>query len=285
MKIRLLAAPLLLGAALAVIPPPAHADDLGYEECGLPAVPATYGSVHHPAETVYVPAVTYAEWRWRREVATLEREHARVVTPAQGTYRWSRPVPGDPSATETADLAPGEQPAGEGWVRGAFAETAPAVRDVVWVAQGATPPPGYDATGVARPGVPVTESAPEPSPLPPAGEGWSVVPGSMVVHEVVPAHDVVVTPAWVEDFVVEPGSPGTEECLEPVEVDDGTPGEVGGVGAVRGHVADATEEGAGAVPEARVLPATGGEVDAWLLALGAGAVLAGGALVRSGRRA
>lgn len=91
MNTRLLA-PLSIAAAavLGFSPSAAHAAEDA--ACGQPAVPAVYSSVAHPAVVTTVPAVTHLEWLWQRAVPTTEFEYSRTVSPAQGTWSWSRKV-------------------------------------------------------------------------------------------------------------------------------------------------------------------------------------------------
>ncbi|MBM0125178.1 hypothetical protein [Pimelobacter simplex] len=308
--------------------------------CGLPEVPAQWGTIEHPAVTRAVPAVTGTAWRWQRTTGTIEREHVRettaavvlvhwtrtsdvvereftwtvvdrpaspgtperghtetrVVTPAvteveeeyvhqhNGTTRWEREgwnagdngkgwtptgrtrevqvtpavtedvwvvdqpaVPATPeqthtetawvadgtpppagstptghsrvasSSTEELDLPVGEQPAGAGWVEGATAEVSAAEEERVWLPDGTTPDAGFTATGATRPGTPHVETTADPSVLPPAGDGWSELPGSAVEVVLEAAHEVVDQPAWVEDYIAVPAQPATPACTLPID--------------------------------------------------------------------
>ena len=409
-------------ASAAPAPTPAPTIPGAERGCGLPAVDPVYDTIHHPAVTETVPAVTREEWRWTRTVDVVERAFAKVVSAATGTVHWTRAVdvleraysrtvidrayvagtpevghhetrvvtpavtqtfweyaqqttgrtrwevqgwnageggkgwawtgrtdvreltpaittqvwvvdqpavaevselshvettwvldgttpPAGWSATgasrvastsnESRDLAPGVVPDGAGWVAGPFTETTPAVVDTVWVRDGDTVPAGYDATGATRPGAPDVETTSDTSALPPAGDGWSVVPDSSVVVEVVAPRVVEITPAWVEDFILVPGLPATPACEE----SEGAPGDPGGdvdgdgevvdpeqaapTGEVVpvGDVAPAAATPEAVAPAAAVLPATGGPVDPWLVALGFGSVVAGAVTLRVSARA
>lgn len=397
--------------------------------CGLPAVPAVYATVEHPAVVTPVPALTHQEWRWQRSVATTESAFGTLVRPARGTWTWSRSVdvlerevvwtvvdrahvpavpeaghdetrvvvpavvqtlweylqqktgktrwevegwnagdngkgwawtgatdevvvtpavteqvwvvdrpavpevaesshqetawvadgtapPAGSTATgaarvagstpESVELPDGESPAGAGWTRGAWTQTAPAVTDLVWVPQGATAPAGYDATGATRPGTPVHEETDATSAAAPAGDGWEQVAGSGTTVVDAAAYDRVDAEAWTEQVLVSPEVPATEDCPEePTDDGDGEDGGEDG-GEVGGEddgleepadddlldgdvVVDQTEGEVGGVVtttaggSADLLPATGNGTEPWLLGLGAVSLVAGAALVR-GRR-
>ncbi|WP_157537098.1 LPXTG cell wall anchor domain-containing protein [Nocardioides sp. Root190] len=74
---RLVLAPVALAAAAVIGFGPMGSAQAA--ECGQPAVPAVFESVEHPAVLTTVPAVTHLEWTWRRDVASVETEHARTV--------------------------------------------------------------------------------------------------------------------------------------------------------------------------------------------------------------
>lgn len=381
--------------------------------CGQPAVPAVYSSVDHPAVVTTIGEVTHNEWLWQRAVPTTEIEYTRTVTPAQGTWSWSRQVdaierawvqtvidrafvhaipeigheetrivepavtmieaeflqlqtgnrrweeegwnagPGGKgwsptgdtrvvevtpavtetawivdqaavpavselshdvttwvaegdagpagssstgdtrvasTSTQTAELADGDTPAGAGWVKGAFTQTAAAVTDEVWT--GASAPDGYTPTGAERPGAPSVEKTDVVSASAPAGDGWSQVDGSAVSVVDAAAHDVETAAAWTELVLVTPEIPATAACVDDTDDTDDTDdvvdvvdvvddlGEVDGLGdEVPGEVMGASDE-----QSAAVLPATGAQVEPWVLALGAGSVLAGVGVLFSGRR-
>ncbi|MBU2698167.1 hypothetical protein [Pimelobacter sp. 30-1] len=216
----------------------------GGRGCGRPEIPPVYTSIEHPAVTETEPAVTEPGWRWERSVPTTEREYAV------------------PEGSET-----------------------------VWLVDGVPVPEGYAATGATRAGVPVVESTSAASATAPEGEGWTVVPDSQVELVITPERVVEVVPAWVEDFIVVPGQAATKACRDR---EGGTVAGAGvgapATGADRAALVRAaapvraTAPAASSAGSARTLPATGTPVPPWLVALGAGCLVAGSLLVR-GRRA
>lgn len=412
-----LLAPLSLAAAAVIGFAPSAAHAAEEAACGQPAVPAVYSTVDHPAVVTTVPEVTHVEWLWQRAVPTTEFEYSRTVSPAQGTWSWSRQVdvierawfrvvidqafvPGVPevgheetrvitaavtrneteyrqqktgrltwevegwnageggkgweptgntrtvevtpavtetvwvvdraavpevpevshkevtwvvdgadgpagaiatddtrvasTSTETAELAEGDTPAGAGWVKGSFTQTAAATTEEIWA--GATAPDGFTATGNERPGTPGSQTSAATSAAAPAGEGWSKVDGSAVTVLDAAAQVVEEAAGWTEIILVTPEVPATAPCA--VDEDDADvdgdieedieevvdPGE--DADHVEGISADAPGEVLGASEESpdAVLPATGAQVEPWLLALGAGSVLAGAGVLFGGRR-
>ncbi|HVK30140.1 MAG TPA: LPXTG cell wall anchor domain-containing protein [Nocardioides sp.] len=261
-------------------------------------------------EVVVTPAATEQVWVVDSpavpEVTELSHQETAWVAdgtapPAGSSATGATRVAG--SSPESVELPDGESPAGAGWTRGAWTETAAAVTDVVWVAQGATVPAGYDATGATRPGAPVLEESDVPSALAPAGNGWEQVAGSETTVVDAAAYDRVDAAAWTEQVLVTPEVPATDACPEE-PTDDGSGdgsddggdagGEVGGEddgtdGLLDGDVVvDQTEGEVGGIAStaaggADVLPATGSGTEPWLLGLGAASLVAGAALVR-GRR-
>lgn len=412
-----LIAPLSLAAAavLGFAPSAAHAAEDA--ACGQPAIPAVYAQVDHPAVVTTIGEVTHVEWLWQRSVPTTEFEFSRTVSPARGTWSWSRQVdalerawvrtvidrafvPAVPevghhetqvvtpavtrteaefvhqqsgrtrwevagwnadeggkgwsptgatrdvevtpavtttvwivdqaavpavselsheettwvadgaagpagftstsstrvasTTTETAELADGDEPAGAGWVKGAFTQTAPAATEEIWAASA---PDGYAPTGAERAGTPSVEKTDAASATAPAGDGWSQVDGSGVTVVDAAAQDVETAAAWTEMVLVSPEVPATADCVDetddPDETDEGIDdgedienvvdtgddlGEVDGLGdEVPGEVLGLVEQ------SDAVLPATGAVVEPWLLALGAGSVLAGVGVLSRGR--
>ncbi|WGX96439.1 hypothetical protein [Nocardioides sp. L-11A] len=168
------------------------------------------------------PAVTEDVWVVDRAAVPAEPEasheetgwFATGTTPPAGAAPTGR-TRAVPSATEESDLPVGEQPEGEGWVEGATAEISAAEEERVWLPDGTAPDPGFVATGATRTGTPRVESTAATSALPPAGGGWTVLPGSAVDVVAAAAGEVVVEPAWVEDFVLVPGQPATPPCADP----------------------------------------------------------------------
>lgn len=181
--------------------------------CGQPEAPAQWGSIEHPAVTRSVPARTRTESRWQRTTPTLEREYVRESAAAVVLVHWTRAAS---SGVEEQDLPLGEQPPGAGWVAGATSEISAAEEERIWLPDGTAPEAGFTATGATRPGTPKVETTDAGSALPPAGDGWTALPGSAVEVVVEAAHEVV-EPAWVEDFIVVPAQPATPACPQPGE--------------------------------------------------------------------
>lgn len=272
-------------------------------------------------EVVVTPAVTERVWVVDSPAVpeVTELSHRETVWVADGTS-----APAGSTATgatrvaasnpESVDLPDGESPAGAGWTRGAWTETAAAVVDLVWVPQRASAPEGYDATGATRPGAPLHEETDATSAAAPAGDGWEKVPGSETTVVDVAAHDRIDAEAWTEQVLVSPEVPATDDCpdnpTDPTDDGgddgDGDDGDGGDGGEVGGEddgleepadedlldgdvVVDQTEGEVGGLEttatggSADVLPATGNGTEPWLLGLGAASLVAGAALVR-GRR-
>ncbi|TNM42018.1 hypothetical protein FHP29_08630 [Nocardioides albidus] len=235
------------------------------------------------------PAETEEVWVVDRAAVPAQPEQSHVetawvvdgTTPPAGSAPTGRTRVAS-SATEEQDLPAGESPAGSGWVESATSEISAAEYELAWLADGTTPGAGFVATGRTRAGSPGLETSGATSSLPPAGDGWTQVPGSSVEVLVEVAHEVVETPAWVEDYIVVPGRPATPACVLPIDegVDPPTvvppPGSpapvpfvpaVLGVGEVQpvidavvvpdGQVAPATATPATATPASGALPATG----------------------------
>lgn len=256
-------------------------------------------------EVVVTPAVTEQVWVVDSPAVAEVTEQSHQETawvadgaapPAGSIATGGTRVAG--STPESVDLPDGESPAGAGWTRGAWTETAAAVTDLVWVPQGATAPAGYDATGATRAGAPVDEETGATSAAAPAGDGWEQVAGSETTVVDAAAYDRVDAAAWTEQVLVSPEVPATDDCPEEPTDDgddddgDDVDGEVGGEddGLLDGDVVvDQTEGEVGGITTAAtggsadVLPATGSGTEPWLLGLGAASLVAGAALVR-GRR-
>lgn len=170
------------------------------------------------------PAVTEDVWVVDRAAVPAEPEQSHVETawvadgtaPPAGSTSTGRTRIAS-SSTEEQDLPVGERPAGAGWVEGATSEISAAEEERVWLPDGTAPDPGFTATGATRPGPSVVETTPTATVLPPAGGGWTELPGSAVEVVVTAAHDVVDRPAWVEDFIAVPAQPATPACVLPIE--------------------------------------------------------------------
>lgn len=170
------------------------------------------------------PAVTEDVWVVDQPAvpATPEQSHVETAWVADGTPPPAGSTPTGrtrvaSSSTEELDLPVGEQPAGAGWVEGATSEISAAEEERVWLPDGTAPDAGFTATGATRPGTPQVETTAAPSVLPPAGAGWSELPGSAVEVVVAAAHEVVDQPAWVEDYIVVPAQPATPGCTLPID--------------------------------------------------------------------
>ncbi|GAA3550591.1 hypothetical protein [Nocardioides daeguensis] len=168
------------------------------------------------------PAVTEEVWVVDRAAVPAEPEQSYVETAwvADGTTPPAASAPTSrsrvaSSSTEEQDLPVGQRPAGTGWVEGATFEISAAEEERIWLPEGAAPAAGFTATGATRSGTPVVETTAATSALPPAGEGWTALAGSAIQVVVEAAHEVVVKPAWVEDFIVVPAQPVTPACSEP----------------------------------------------------------------------
>ncbi|KRA38979.1 MULTISPECIES: LPXTG cell wall anchor domain-containing protein [unclassified Nocardioides] len=245
------------------------------------------------------PAVTVTEWIVDQAAVPAVPELSHDVTtwvpegdagPAGSSSTGDTRVAS--TSTQTTELADGDTPAGAGWVKGAFTQTAAATTEEVWASAA---PDGFTATGAERPGTPSVEKTDVVSASAPAGDGWSQVDGSAVTVVDAAAHDVETAAAWTELVLVTPEIPATAACVDDTDdTDDGTDtddveevvdtgddlGEVDGLGdEVPGEVMGATDE-----QSAALLPATGAQVEPWVLALGAGSVLAGAGVLFRGRR-
>lgn len=195
----------------------------------------------------------------------------------------SRTVGGGETTTTTGD----EAPAGVGWAKAATREV-PAVVDTLWADEA---PDGYAATGASRAKHVTTEQTSAPSADAPAGDGWSQVAGSRVVVVDVPESTEVVSRGSVVQAEVTPEIPATPVCPEAAPVLESSAVSPGVAAAQTGHHAvkpaknHAGGQGQGsAAAAATVLPAAGNPVSPLLVTAGLSALLAGGALVRIGRR-
>ncbi|WP_435770369.1 hypothetical protein [Nocardioides sp. SYSU DS0651] len=217
-----------------------------------------------------VPEVSHLEYLW-----LLDGAAAPAGYTATGATRSTS------TGTEVVRLPEGQQPSGDGWTRGAWTETASAITEERWVAEG-EPSPGFEATDDTRPGTPRREVTADTSPVPPEGEGWSEVPGSLRVVVDVEAGRVQVTDPWDEVVLVTPAVPATAPCP------DAAPGEVDPAVEEAGVRDTATGTGRAPAPmpmpadspaAADALPAAGAPVDPWLAGLGAVSVLLGAGLL------
>jgi hypothetical protein len=204
-------------------------------------------------------------------------------------YTWSADSPGaewtqtgaapriTSGGTETTTTHGDATPAGIGWVL-TGTDTLPAVVDTLWAAEA---PEGYTATSAAPQERESTDTTPGTSATPPEGDGWSKVTDSLVT---VVDHEATteLVGGGTEQVLVRPALPATDPCPS---VGAGTQYVAGpkAAGPTPGN-AVATGKAAAAHATSTVLPATGNPVSPLLLTTGLGALLAGGALVRVGRR-
>ncbi|KRC53163.1 MULTISPECIES: LPXTG cell wall anchor domain-containing protein [unclassified Nocardioides] len=239
-----------------------------------------------------VPAVTelsHVEHTW-----VQGGDAAPVGSTATGATR----VAG--SVLDDVELPDGETPAGDGWVRGEWTQTAAAQTEEIWLLEGDLAPDGYDATGHTRAGTPAVGQTTETSATAPAGDGWAPVAGSETTVEDAAAYDREDEPAWTELVLVTPEVPATDDCPteptdgdgdpedtdEPGDTDEPAVEEPAEEDLLDGDVVVDQEEGEvlGVVesrtPAADALPATGAGAEPWMLGLGAASVLAGLGLVR-----
>lgn len=204
--------------------------------------------------------------------------------------------------TETTTTADGARPVGDGWVQVGVPRTFPAVVETVWAA---TAPDGWTSTGAERERD-VLEQSDRTSPAAPEGDGWTAIEGSRTTVVDVPAHTETVGGS-TEQVLVSPAQDATAPC--PAAAANPAPssahaGTSADAPAPVWLLADAVQAGhhaskgngahtgtqvesprhAAAGPTSAVLPAAGSPVSPLLLATGLGALLTGGALVRSGRR-
>lgn len=80
-----------VASAITLATPSAFAADVADRPCGQPAVPASFGTVVREPVLQVVPAVSHEEWRWQRDVTTVEHEYARLISPAHTETDWMRP--------------------------------------------------------------------------------------------------------------------------------------------------------------------------------------------------
>lgn len=297
--------------------------------------PARYAVVVHDPVVIDVPAVTHSEWSWERTIRRTEQEYILVTSPEHEEITWTRSVPGPvqylwartgeglangagtetvwagsapgpdwsgplqsrpgPPTTETATSA-GDSPEGDGWVAQS-ARVIPAEVESGW-AQAL--PPGSDPTGRTRESE-ETETSPGTSETPPAGSGWTRVPGSERTVVDIPAQSVTVHPGWTEQILIAPATPPIP-CGEvihtgpgqtavigtpPRRPGDGTTPQATGTG-LAGPGSGTTVAGPRAShrhgPGPRVLPQTGAPATAVRTACALSMIAIGSLLIARGRR-
>jgi hypothetical protein len=229
--------------------------------------------------------------RARQWVVTAEATPGSDAVPEVShlEYTWSAASPGaewtqtgaaphiTPGGTETTTTHGDATPTGIGWIL-TGTDTVPAVVDTVWAAEA---PESYTATSTDPQEQESTDTTPGTSATAPEGDGWSTVAGSRVT---VVDHEATteLVGGGTEQVLVRPALPATDACPS---VSPGTHHVAGpkASGPTTGNAA-ATATAAAAHATASVLPATGNPASPLLLTTGLGALLAGGALVRVGRR-
>jgi LPXTG-motif cell wall-anchored protein len=278
------------------------------DQPAVPAVPGTPEQGHH-VTVVVTPAVIETEFEYVQQQTGMTRwerdgwngEHAGVddgkgwlktgntredvVTPAVTEDQWvvDQPAtPGTPAIDEVShqETAWSETSPGGEWTGPLDSRTIPAVVDTLWAVDA---PDGYTATGASRVHDVTTEESDDTSAAPPDGDGWSAVADSRVVVDDVAEHTELVGESYTEQVLASPAIPASDPCPETVGSDtvDG-PADEGATGT--SSAVDAAHGSAAVASSATILPATGNPASPWLVAAGAGALVAGSVLVRAGRR-
>jgi len=277
------------------------------DQPAVPAVPGTPEQGHHEI-VVVTPAVTETLFEYVQQQTGKTRwehdgwngEHAGVddgkgwlktgntredvVTPAVTEDHWvvDQPAtPGTPAIDEIShqESAWSESSPGDGWTGPLDSRTIPAVVDTLWAVDA---PDGYTATGASRVHDVTTEETDGTSATPPAGDGWTAVTDSRVVVVDVAEHTELVGEGSTEQVLVSPAIPASDAC--PVTPSDNTVDGPADEGAAGSSAVDPAHGAGAAASSATVLPETGNPASPWLIAAGAGALVAGSVLVRSGRR-
>ena len=179
---------------------------------------------------------------------------------------------GTQTTTTTGDDSPGEE-----WTR-TSTRTVAAVVDTRWAYEA---PDGYTATD-ADPQEEISTESTEGTSATAPGDGWSKVAESRITIIDQDATTQLVG-GGTEQVEVVPALPATDACVAaPTNGNEVAGPKVSGP-KVSGSAAHATVAAPAESPST-VLPATGSPVSPLLLTTGLGALLAGGALVRVGRR-
>lgn len=225
-----------------------------------PAVPGT------PA----IPEISHTETTW---------------APSSPGVAWTGPLDTRivGGGTESTTTAGDDTPAGAGWIQQTVRQI-PALVDTTWAL---VAPAGYTATGRTRVHSVTTEQTEATSADAPAGDGWSRIVGSVVVVVDQPADTEVISDGWTETVQVSPALDATGPC--PTAPEAATAGAAGPKADASTAVAGVQADGAptavaAAAAGTTVLPATGNPASPILLATAFGSLVAGGALVRIGRR-
>jgi hypothetical protein len=243
------------------------------EETVTPAVTQQHWVVDQPA-TDGTPAVT--------ELSHLEYTWAADSPGAGWTGTGAtRSVGGGTERATTTDDA---RPAGDGWTV-VETRTFAAVVDTVWALEA---PDGYADTGNVRVDHVTTEQTDGTSATPPAGDGWSQVPDSLVVVVDQPQTSELVGTGSTEEVLASPALDATPPCADASAAAPQTGASTVVAAAHAGTTHHSAHEGAAVAAAseagATVLPETGNPVSPLLLTTGLGALLTGGVLLRAGRR-
>lgn len=237
---------------------------------------------------VISPAVTEQRWVVDQPAvpgtpAVPEVSHTETTWAASSPgAAWTGPLDSrtEGGGTESTTTTGDQTPAGAGWVEQAVRQV-PAVLDTVWALDA---PVGYTLTGESRVREVTTEQTEATSAEAPAGDGWSRITGSVVEVVDQPAGTETVSDGWTEIVQVSPALDATAPCPTAPGAEVAGPRDEGSA-AGSGAQSDAGSNAvAAAATGTTVLPATGNPASPILLATAIGTLVAGGALVRIGRR-
>jgi hypothetical protein len=212
-----------------------------------------------------VPEISHLEYQWS------------ATSPGAEWTRTSAAPHVTPGATETKTTHGAADP-GNGWTL-LHTDTVPAVVDTKWASEA---PEGYTETGADPQEQESTDSTAGTSATAPQGDGWSKVTDSKVTvidHEA----STELVGGGTQQVLVRPALSATDACPTAAPSTQ----HVAGPKASGPTTSDAAATGkaaASAHATTTVLPATGNPVSPLLVTTGIGALLAGGALVRVGRR-
>jgi hypothetical protein len=217
------------------------------------------------AGSAAVPEISHLEYTWA--AASPGAEWTRTGAAPHITL----------GGTETTTTHGDATPAGAGWIL-TGTDTVPAVVDTVWATDA---PEGYTATSAGPREQESTDTTPSTSATAPAGDGWSKVADS---HVTVVDHEATteLVGGGTEQVLLRPALPATDACPTASPHTQQVAGPRA-AGPRAGH-AGTTGAAAAAHASTTVLPATGNPVSPLLLTTGIAALLAGGGLVRVGRR-
>jgi LPXTG-motif cell wall-anchored protein len=229
-------------------------------------------------EDVLAPAVTEQRWHVDHPAVDPVTELSHVE------FEWAATSPGDDwtattetrtvgDKTESTTTTGDDVPAGE-WTKGET-HVHDAVMGTAWALEASD---GDTPTGESRVHDVTTEQTSETSATAPEGDGWTQVADSEVTVVDQPMTTEIIG-GGSERQLIRPAQPATGPCA------------VVSAGHAPGMVASVADHASGAatvlpatVRPATVLPETGSPVSPVLVTAGLGALLAGGVLVRVGRR-